>query len=44
MEIHVQVPEGIQAGGQLEVEADGHIITCTVPEGLGPGDTLVVTL
>lgn len=44
MEIQVQVPEGIQAGGQLEVEADGHIITCTVPDGLGPGDTLVVTL
>ena len=43
------VPEGIEAGGQMCVDPDGPEgplppMLVTVPEGVGPGDTLQVQI
>jgi len=42
--IYVVVPDGVNAGDQLQVTApSGQVLATTVPDGLGPGDQFAVS-
>ena len=36
--MNITVPDGLQGGDAMSVEAGGQEFTLTVPDGLGPGD------
>ena len=44
MEVEVEVPEGANAGDEVQVEVMGQTVSFTVPEGAAAGDIEVISI